>query len=155
MRSHDACTSTSHSSIVAAVEDGGSYSSSRRLWSVIFDKVFEYTEHSSDRNSSSAVPAVFPADLRSLLHKIVMEHLLFINCAPGGCQSSWHQNKKQSAWRQYWQYCGPSFLIRQEFPVRSESAFSECQRGRYECYTVIPIPAADFYDTGIQKLVPQ
>ena len=47
---------SSHSSIVAAVEDGGSYSSSRRLWSAIFGKIFECTEHSADLNSSSAVP---------------------------------------------------------------------------------------------------
>ena len=43
--SHDACTSGAsrvpNSSIVAAVEDGGSYSSSRRLWSAVCDKVFE------------------------------------------------------------------------------------------------------------------
>ena len=24
------------------------------------------------------------------------------NCAPGGCQSNWHQNTKQSAWNQHW-----------------------------------------------------
>ena len=28
------------------------------------------------------------------------------------------------------------------------------QKGRDECHTVISIPGADFYDTGIQKLVP-
>jgi hypothetical protein len=49
----------SHSSIVAAVEDEGSYSSSRRLWSAVSDKVVECTEHSADRNSSSAVPGLW------------------------------------------------------------------------------------------------
>ena len=42
MTSHDACTSetsrSSHSSKVEAVEDGCSYSSSRRLWSAICNK---------------------------------------------------------------------------------------------------------------------
>ena len=39
--------SSSHSSIVAAVEDGGFYSSTRRLWSAVYYKVFECTEHSA------------------------------------------------------------------------------------------------------------
>ena len=26
------------------------------------------------------------------------------NCAPGGCQSNWHQNKKQSVWSQHWHF---------------------------------------------------
>ena len=43
---------SSHCSIILAVEDGSSYSSSRRLWSAICDKVFECSEHSADRNSS-------------------------------------------------------------------------------------------------------
>ena len=37
---------SSHSSIIAAVEDGIYYFSSRRLWSAVCDKVFEITEHS-------------------------------------------------------------------------------------------------------------
>ena len=40
---HDACTSwtspSSPSSIVAALNDGGSYSSTHRLWSAVYDKV--------------------------------------------------------------------------------------------------------------------
>ena len=43
MMLHDACTSGisrfSHSNIVAAVEDGDSYSSSLRMWSAVYDKV--------------------------------------------------------------------------------------------------------------------
>ena len=60
MTSYDARTSgTSHSSIVAAVEDGGSYSSTCQLWSADCDKGFECTEHSADPNSSSAVPGLW------------------------------------------------------------------------------------------------
>ena len=65
---------SSNSSIVAAGEDEDSYSSSRRLWSAVCDKGVECTEHSVDRNSLSAVPAVIS---RSWLYKIVAEHLLF------------------------------------------------------------------------------
>ena len=59
---------SSHSTIVAAVEDGGSYSSTRRLWSAVYDKVCECTEHSADRNSSSAVPGLWPHTARRLKH---------------------------------------------------------------------------------------
>jgi hypothetical protein len=38
------CRPAENSLIVAALEDGGSYSSSRRLWSAVSDKVFECTE---------------------------------------------------------------------------------------------------------------
>ena len=51
---------SSHSTIVAAVDDGGSYSSTRRLWSAVYDNVFDLIEHSADRNSSSAVVDIWP-----------------------------------------------------------------------------------------------
>jgi hypothetical protein len=45
----------SYSSIVAAVEDGGSYSSSRRLSSAVSDKVFECTaEIATDHSEKEA-----------------------------------------------------------------------------------------------------
>ena len=48
--------------------------------------------------------------------------------------------------------CFLSFLIPQEIPVRSASAFSEWQRGGDECHTVVPIPGGrDFYDTGYKS----
>ena len=40
---------SSHSSIVAAVGDRGSYSSTRRLWNAVYNKVFECTRYSADR----------------------------------------------------------------------------------------------------------
>jgi hypothetical protein len=63
----------SHSSSVAAVEDGGSYSSSRRLLSAVSDKVSECTEHSF---KMTELRSHFPQISRSLLHEIGMEHLL-------------------------------------------------------------------------------
>ena len=70
----------------------------------------------------------FPQISRSLLQKIVTEHLLF-------------------RWV-------PSFLTRQEITVRSTSTFSEWQAEmsdtqRFRSHT------ANFHDTGIQKLVPR
>jgi hypothetical protein len=63
----------SHSSSVAAVEDGGSYSSSRRLWSEVCDKVSECTEHSF---TIMELSSNFPQISRPLLHEIGTEHLL-------------------------------------------------------------------------------
>jgi hypothetical protein len=45
---------SSHSSIVAAVEDGGSYSSSRQLSSAVSDKVFECTAEIAMGHSEQA-----------------------------------------------------------------------------------------------------
>ena len=50
----------SNSRIFAAVDVGGSYSSTCRLWSMVCDKVFECTEHRSDRNSWSTMPGLWP-----------------------------------------------------------------------------------------------
>ena len=78
MTSHNACTSgTSRVLTIASLQRlkmRGSYSSSRRQWSTVCDKVFDCTEHNADRISSSAVSAVIS---RSLLYQIVTEHLLF------------------------------------------------------------------------------
>ena len=60
--------SSSHSNIVAAIEDGGSYFSSHRLSSAIFDKVFEFSEHSADRNSSSVMSSLWPYTARRSTH---------------------------------------------------------------------------------------
>ena len=59
---------SSNSSIVAAVGDESSYSSTRWLCSAICDKVFECTEHSADRNSSLAVPGLRPHTARRSTH---------------------------------------------------------------------------------------
>ena len=72
MRSHDGCTSwTSRILTVASLqrfEDGGSYSTARRLWNVVCFTLFECTEHSADRNSSSAVPDLCPHTARRSTH---------------------------------------------------------------------------------------
>ena len=59
---------SSHNSIDAAVEDGGSYSNTRRPWSVICDKVFECTEHSADLNTSLAMSGLRPHTTRQSTH---------------------------------------------------------------------------------------
>ena len=58
----------SQSNIVAAAEDGGSYSWTRRLWSAVYDKVFECEEHRADRNTSSSLPSLWPHTVRGSTH---------------------------------------------------------------------------------------
>ena len=58
----------SHSNIVEAVEDWGSYSSTRRLWSAVYGKVPECTKQSADLNSSSTVPGLWPHTARRSTH---------------------------------------------------------------------------------------
>ena len=67
MPAHDACISgTSRVVTVASLQrlKGSSYSSTRRLWSAACDKVFECTEHGTDRKSSSAVLGLWPYTAR-------------------------------------------------------------------------------------------
>ena len=67
----------------------------------------------------------------------------------GGVLSSTLQPEPRAQWF-------PSFLTPQGIPVRSASAFSAWQSGGDECHNSgSKSHAADFYDTEIQKLVPQ
>ena len=144
MTSHDACTSgTSRVLTVASLqrfEDGDSYSSSCRLWSAVCDKVSECTEHSADRNSLSTVPAVISHRFPAPCSTTVTEHLLFRKLCARWMQKQLTPKHKAKHIGVNIDNCGPSFLKSQEIPVWSASAYSEWQRGRDECHTVIPIP---------------
>ena len=105
--------------IVAVVADGGSYSSTRQVWSVIYDKVFEFTKHSTDQNSLSAVPGLWPHMVwwsTHLLQEFNYHPPYRLDLAP----CDFHL-----------------FLHLQEIPVWSASVFSEWQRGGDECHTVV------------------
>ena len=41
------------------------------------------------------------------------------NCAPGGCQSNWHQNTKHSAWSQHWHSCSGTMMMATSFCIGS------------------------------------
>ena len=41
------------------------------------------------------------------------------NCAPGGCQSNWHQNTKQSTWSQHWHFCSGTMMMAMNFWIGS------------------------------------
>ena len=136
MTSHDACTSgTSQILTVAAVEDAGSYSSYRRWWSAVCDKVLERTEHSAVRNSP-AVPAVIS---RSLLQKTVTEHLLFRKLCAGRCQSNRHQNTKQMEWSEIDNCEFHLFLQLKKFFSSQRQRFQN-DREAEMIITVVPIP---------------
>ena len=117
-----------HSSIVAAVEDGCSYSSSRQVLSAVCDKVFECTEYCVDGNSSSADPQSFPADFLLLVaqnchgapvvQKIVLE--VGAKATDTRTQCNPHVVSTDNS-------CGLSFLTPQGIPVRSALAFSKWQ----------------------------
>ena len=126
--SHGASTSgtspSSHSSIVTAVEHGGSYSNTRRLWSAVYDKVFECTDHNAERNSWSAVPG----------------QQISCRSSPGRCLIIIHPIARTS------RPVISIFLTFQEIPVRPVSAFPEWQRGGDECHSGSN-PSPEFYDT--------
>ena len=125
MISYDVCPSETSRVLrvesFTAVEDGGSYSSIRRLWSAIYDKVFECAEHSADRRSSLALPGLLPHMARRSTHLLQEFSWEMFNHHPPypGPRAQWF----------------PSFLTPQEIPVRSVSAFSEWQRGGDECHS--------------------
>ena len=76
------------------------------------------------------------------------------NCAPGGCQSNWHQDTKQSTWSQRWQLwsifsntSGNSCPVSVSVFRMTEAEMSVTQWFQSQ--------AADLYNTGIQKFVPR
>ena len=114
---------SSYNSIVAAVEDGGSYFNTCRPWSVICDKVYECTEHSANLNPSSAVSGLWSHTTRRMVN---------ISCrnSAGRCLIIIHRIARTSRPVRF-----SSFLTPQEISVRSTASFSEWQRGWYECHS--------------------
>ena len=90
------------------------------MWSAICDKVFECTEHNADRNSSSAVPDLWPRTAwrtTDLLQEFSWEEINHPPYSPDLAPSDFRL-----------------FLFApEEIPVRS--AYSEWQRGGDECYS--------------------
>ena len=115
MTSYETCTSgTSRVLTVASlyrpVENGGSYSSSRRLSNAICGKVFECTEHSAERNTASAVPGLWSHTGRSSTHLLqefswkVFNHLPYSpDLAPSYFRLFLHLKKFLSSQRQCFQ----------------------------------------------------
>ena len=128
----------SHSSIFAAVEDGGSYSSSCQLWNAVCDKVFQCTEHSADRNSSSVLPGLWPHTARRSTHllqefcwEVFNHHLPYSpDLAPSDFHLLLHLKKFLSS------QC-------QRFQNNREVGMSVAQWFQSQ--------AADFYDTGYKS----
>ena len=101
---------SSHSSIVAAFGDGGSYSTTRWLWFAACGKVFECTRHSANRNSLSAVPGLWPYMARRPIHLL----------------QEFHPISRTSR---------PVISIFSYTSVRSAPAFSGWQIGGDECHS--------------------
>ena len=141
MTSHDAYTSgtskVSHSSIITAVEDGGSYSNNRRLWGAVYYKVFQCIEHSADRNSSSAVPVLW-------LHTARRQH---ISCRSSArrCLIIIHPISRTS--RPVISFF--SYTLRNSRPV-SVTVFKMIERRRWVSQW-FQSQAADFYGTGYKS----
>ena len=140
MWSYDACTSGTSRvliSIVAAVKDGDSYSSSRRLWRAVCDNVSKCTKHSADRNSSSALPGLRPHTARRSTHllqefgwEVFNHHPPFSpELAPSYFHLFLHLKKFLSGWLQ-------------RFQNNREAEMSATQW--------LQTQAADFCDTGYQ-----
>ena len=53
---------------------------------------------------------------RSFMHKLSRSTCSSENCVPIGCQSNWHQKRKQSVWR-HWQLWSFSFTSSNSYPV--------------------------------------
>ena len=112
----------SHISNVAAAEDEGSYSITRRLWSAVCDKIFECTEQSTDQNSSSTVPGLWPHTARRSTHLLQEFGWEVFNHLPPHSPDLVPNDI--------------FFLHLKNFRVRSASASasSEWQRGGHECH---------------------
>ena len=141
--SHDACTSgTSRVLTVASLQRLKMdvlipASADCDMRSVI---VFDCTEHSADRNSSSAA-------------RSMATHGSAVNTSPAGVRLGGVSHPPYSP------KFAPSdfhiFLHLKEIPVRSATAFSKWQKGGDECQTVVPIPDGRLLRHRIIKLVPR
>ena len=127
---------SSHNSIVAAVEVGGSNSNTRRPWSMICDKVFECAEHSADPNPSSAVSGLCPHTTRRSTHILQEFSLEVFNHI--------HLIARTSRPVIFIFFAPQKFLPdqRQRFQNDREEEMS---------VTVVPIQAEDFYDAGYKS----
>ena len=143
MTSHDACTSGTSRVLTEA--------SLRRFMMEalipapinceIYVKVFKCTEHSNDRNSSSAVPGLWPHMARWSTHllqefdwEVFNHHKLYsLDLAPSDIHLFLHLKKFLSSRHQHFQN----------------------DREAETCVTVVPIPGVILLRHRIQKLVPR
>ena len=130
----------SHSSIVAAIEDRGSYSSTHPLWRAVYDKIFKFTERSADRISSSAVPGVCPStDRRSTHFLLEFGWEMFnyhVHCNPDLAPSDFHL-----------------FLQLKKFLFSQRQRFQN-DRVAEMSVTMVPITGGILLRHRIQKFVP-
>ena len=146
------------SSIVAAaaVEDGGSYSSSLRRWSTLCDKVFECTEHSAVQNSWSAVPAVISRRFPTPRYKkIVTEHLLFRKLCARWVPKQLTPEHKAKRMESALTVVINLFLHLKKFLPGQRQRFQNDREVEMSVTQWFQSQAVDFYDTGIQKLIPR
>ena len=122
-------------------DPGGYYLSTRRLWSAVCDKVFECTEHSDDRNSSSGVPGPWSHTARRSTHLLqefcweVYNHQL--PCRPDLALSDVHL-----------------FLHRNKFLSSQRQRFQN-DRDAEMSVTVVPISGGRLLRHRIRTFVPQ
>ena len=124
---------SSHSSIVAAVEDGNSYSSSAECEVLSVIKILNAQSIAPIEIHRQLCQQSFPADFSrlvaqnchgaSVVQKTVCQ--LGAKATDTRTQSKPHVVSTDNF--------GPSVL--KQIPVQSASAFSECQRGGVECYS--------------------
>ena len=140
MMSHDTCTTgTSRVLIVASLQRlkmEALIPAPTRLWSAVFDKIFECAEHSTDRNASSAVPGLWPHTARQTTYLLQEFGLEVFNHHPT-----------------YSQDLAPSdfhlFLHFKKFLPDQRKHFENGREAEMSI-TWLQSQAADFYDTGKQ-----
>ena len=101
-----------------------------------------------------SVLAVIPRRFPASYIKLTWSTCCSDNCAPGGCQSNWHQNTKQNAWSQHWQlWTIFSYTLRNSCKI-SVSILRLTERRRWVSHsTVIPIPGDQICGLGLTSLL--
>ena len=100
---------------------------------------FEWTQHSADRNSLSAMPEVISRRFPALCCPTFSRDTCYSETSPPGAAKATATRTESKAHEVNIDNWDPTFLTPQEIPVRSASAFLEWQRGGAECRTVDPI----------------
>ena len=130
----------SHSIIVAAVEDGGSIPAPADCEVRSLIKFLNAQSIAPIEIHCQLWQQSFPADFSLLVaHNCQGEPVVQKIVRQVGAKAT-DTRTQSKAYGVSIDNCDPSFVTPQEISVCSASAFSEWQRGRDECQTVVPIP---------------
>ena len=139
---------SSHNNIVSAVKDGGSYSISWWLWNVVCDKLWNAQSIAPIEIHRQHASCYFPLLVAQYCHRAPVFQKTMCQM---GAKAMDTRTQKPSAWLTIMVHL---FLHLKKFMSGQRQRLQNGSEAETNVTQWFQSQAADFYETGIQKLIP-